>query len=53
MLGRLVELRGGLELEVIGAPSQAASDAIASFNPAVSQCERTGMNAGVRAHYRQ
>ena len=35
MLGRLVELGGGLELEVFGEPSQALSEAIAAFDPAV------------------
>jgi Antibiotic biosynthesis monooxygenase len=35
LLGRLVELGGGLELEVFGAPSAALYDAIASFQPRI------------------
>lgn len=35
MLGRLVELGGGFELEVFGAPSQDLTDAISAFNPNV------------------
>ena len=34
-LGRLVELGGGLELEVFGAPSAALRDAIAAFEPRI------------------
>lgn len=34
-LQRLVELGGGLELEVFGTPSKAVADAIAAFNPNV------------------
>ena len=35
LLGRLVELGGGIELEVFGEPSAALSDAIAAFQPRV------------------
>ena len=34
-LGRLVELGGGLELEVFGAPSAAMRDAVAAFEPRI------------------
>ena len=33
LLGRLVELGGGLELEVFGEPSAALLDAVAAFRP--------------------
>ena len=35
MLGRLVELGGGLELEVFGEPSAAVLDAIDGFRPRI------------------
>jgi quinol monooxygenase YgiN len=35
LLGRLVELGGGLELEVFGDPSAALRDAVASFQPRI------------------
>jgi hypothetical protein len=35
LLGRLVELGGGLDLEVFGEPSAALLDAIAAFQPRV------------------
>jgi quinol monooxygenase YgiN len=35
LLGRLVELGGGLELEVFGEPSAALRDAIAAFEPRI------------------
>jgi hypothetical protein len=35
MLGRMVELGGGLELDVFAAPSQALSEAIVALNPNV------------------
>jgi Antibiotic biosynthesis monooxygenase len=35
LLGRLVELGGGLELEVFGEPSEALRNALAAFNPPV------------------
>jgi hypothetical protein len=33
MLGRMVELGGGLELDIFGAPSKAVSEALAAMNP--------------------
>ena len=35
LLGRLVELGGGLELEVFGEPSAAVRDAVAAFQPRI------------------
>ena len=35
LLGRLVELGGGLELDVFGAPSAAVRDALGSFQPRI------------------
>ena len=35
LLGRLVELGGGMQLDVFGAPSAALSDALAAFKPPV------------------
>ena len=35
LLGRLVELGGGLELDVFGKPSAAVRDAVAAFQPRV------------------
>jgi len=35
LLGRLVELGGGLELEVFGTPSAAVRDAVAAFEPRI------------------
>ena len=35
LLGRLVELGGGLELEVFGEPSAALRDAVAAFQPKI------------------
>ncbi len=35
LLGRLVELGGGLELEVFGEPSAAVRDALAPFRPPI------------------
>ena len=35
LLGRLVELGGGLELEVFGEPSAAVRDALAPFRPRI------------------
>jgi hypothetical protein len=35
LLGRLVELGGGLELEVFGEPSAALRDAVAAFQPRI------------------
>jgi hypothetical protein len=35
LLGRLVELGGGLELDVFGAPSATVRDAIAAFQPRI------------------
>ena len=35
LLGRLVELGGGLELEVFGEPSAALRDAVAAFGPRI------------------
>ena len=35
LLGRLIELGGGLELELYGAPSTALHDAVAAFQPRI------------------
>jgi hypothetical protein len=35
LLGRLVELGGGLELEIFGEPSAALRDAVAAFQPKI------------------
>ncbi len=40
LLGRLVELGGGLELEMFGAPSATLCDAVAAFQPRVYHYSR-------------